>query len=437
MKILLIAYEFPPVLSPQSLRWSYLVRELALCGNDVHVLAPTLDGAACDVLAMLGGVTIHRTFPGPLARLLRSRRSVLASCPSLSPAVTSPNDSFVKPAAAALNWKGRFAERLKLLAGHFMFPDFRAEWNQWAARALRKLVPAIRPDIVVSSHEPANTIALGRLAARSLGARIPWVVDMADPVLATYTPARWARRALEVEERALHDADRVLVTSERAMQLLIRRHHLPSNSKKIQVLTQGFDDRFKPESEPCVGMEKDRLEILYTGNFYAFRRADWLLDALDKVPGVRLTVVSGNTPAMLREWATAHTGKLRIVGQTPHRMVLVLQRHCDVLVNIANDDYVQVPGKFYEYLGADRPIIHLSTDRRDAVSQFLERAGQHSSVVTSVEDLVRCLEFLASEKRGSVCLDSAIPRTESAAFSWSALGRRLHAELRELREAGP
>ena len=52
LRILLIAYEFPPSPSPQSLRWAYLANRLVAAGHDVHVLAPDIgDGPLCDALS--------------------------------------------------------------------------------------------------------------------------------------------------------------------------------------------------------------------------------------------------------------------------------------------------------------------------------------------------------------------------------------------------
>jgi hypothetical protein len=38
MRILLIAYDYPPLSSPQAIRWYYLSRELARRGVELHVL---------------------------------------------------------------------------------------------------------------------------------------------------------------------------------------------------------------------------------------------------------------------------------------------------------------------------------------------------------------------------------------------------------------
>ena len=75
MRILLVAYDFPPIPSPQALRWAYLVRELALAGHDVHVLAPDVMGYGVGQLPELpASVVVHRSSAGPVTDFLVARQ---------------------------------------------------------------------------------------------------------------------------------------------------------------------------------------------------------------------------------------------------------------------------------------------------------------------------------------------------------------------------
>src|SRR5690554_1092083 len=70
MRILIVAYDFPPTRSPRALRWRYLVRELALLGHDVHVLVPDLGDHGVEFPQVPGRVVVHRSFPGPFGWLV-------------------------------------------------------------------------------------------------------------------------------------------------------------------------------------------------------------------------------------------------------------------------------------------------------------------------------------------------------------------------------
>lgn len=423
MRILLVAYEFPPAPSPQSLRWAYLVRELARAGHHVYVLAPQAPHAWSDVSNFGPGVVVHRVFPGPIAALTLLGGRILSGVRNSVPPSKKTSTALHSSAKnSRLNWRGWLAQGSKAMVGRFMFPDVRAEWNPWARRHLRDLLQTFSPQVVISSHEPASTIELGRLAH---GLGYPWIVDMGDPVLSSYTPLRWRRHARNVESVVMREADGVLVTTEGTRDLLVARHGV--GRARCHVVTQGFDDGviIGDELPSDIVFDELRLELLYTGRLYAFRRIDWLLEALQDQSVARLTVITPHAPLSLVEAATRFPDRIRVFGPVSHRLVLKLQRECDVLVNIANDDPVHVPGKFYEYLGACKPIIHLRAAKSDAVVDFLEASGLERYVPADAEALSMLLKDLGEGKRNNVTVAPFALGLNRQEYTWRALAARV------------
>ena len=443
-RILLLAYEFPPSPSPQSLRWVYFARELALLGNEVHVLAPRLPRQSGGLPELPDSVKVHRCFAGPVMGLLawRDRRRVEAlqgtagadgadgdgnpGHSSGDRAPTPPEELNWKGRLwhAGLNWKGRLFYGFQSLLGWLLFPDQRGEWRPWARRRLVGLLAEIRPDVVISSHEPATTLELGLLARR---AGFPWIVDIGDPVLAPYTPRRWRRRSLRLEREACRGAGHVIVTTQKAAELLASRHDLPPG--RISVLTQGFDHRYKaPVPAPAGPFADDRLELLYTGSFYGFRRHQPLLRAVLATPGVRLNIASIRVPPDVEQASQAAPGSVRLLGFLPHLQALALQRRADVLVNLANDDPCQVPGKLYEYLGAGRPILHVGGGEADVVSQLLQRTGHGQDCPNDADAIARVLAALAAARPAP-----SFPVDErTLPHAWATSAARLDAIIRGL-----
>lgn len=428
MRILLIAYEFPPIPSAQSLRWAYLVRELALLGHRLDVLAPNHPGYGHG-----GGlpecpesVVVHRTFPGPFAwwlkqRLGRLRRS--GSGPMAESDGRGNAPAMVPTVPVHLNWKGRLVERVRVLYTAALFPDVRSEWNPWARRALRPLLDAVTPEVVIVSHEPASTLSLG-LIAKQRGYRL--VADLGDPVCAPYTPRRWRRRAFRLERQVCKHADLVTVTTAAARDLLIARHAV--DPSRIHVMVQGFDDSATVIGDtPGVAIDRERLELLYTGSFYSFRQATGLVDAVVRTPGVCLSVASSAAPEVLVEAARRYPDAIRLLGFLPHKAVLQLQRRVDILVNLANDDPSQVPGKVYEYLGANRPILHIGNNPLDEAAALVVRVGAGWVCRNDADAIVALLSEHLRQRRSGLDPGAQLVRNEATInrYAWSAHAKEL------------
>ena len=417
MRILLIAYNYPPQASPQAIRWHYLSRELARRGAEVHVLAPDIPAQAGAALDVPVGVTVHRCDAGGLAGWLaraqrRHRRRDVAE-PHVDAATEQGS------AAVTLNWKGRWLQRLQRWVGLVCFPDSRGQWRRPARAALLPLIETLRPDVLISSHEPAVTLELGL----SVAARVPaWLVDLGDPVLTPYTPRRWRRRAWKLEETVCRAASAVSVTTDDTRELLRVRHG--ADAAKIFVLSQGYDDSVPrmPSTEALA--QGQFLHFLYSGRFYPFRDPVPLLEAVVAMDRVRLTVIAPEVKPELLDYAARSGGRIVFAGEQPHERVLAWQRECDVLVNIGNALQAQVPGKLFEYLGSGKPILHCQSADEDPAVALLESWGCGWICRNECASLRALLaDLLASPAQMA---DAATGNAEAIAHhGWSRLGGEL------------
>jgi len=425
MRILLVAYDYPPQASPQAIRWYYLSRELARAGVNVHVLAPDMPARGGGALQPPAGVTVHRCdaggLAGWLARLQRARKRIDLRVEPESPGVFPPSSGPV-----VLNWKGRLLQRLDQLAGLLRYPDSRGQWKKPAGKAMDRLLVALRPDLLISSHEPPVALQLGlRAAERGLA----WMVDMGDPVLTSYTPRRWRRRAWELEARVCRRADTIVVTTPATRDLLVGRH--AADKSRFLVIGQGFDDD-RPRPQPAVDYPRSgTLRLLYTGRFYPFRDPVPLLEAVLGLEQLSLTIVAPAVSPGLLAYAARSGGRIAFLGELPHARVLQLQRDCDVLVNIGNAGYAQTPGKLFEYLGSGRPILHCHYAEDDPVNQLLAAWKCGWSCRNDSDSLRSLLAGLLAEPRRLIV--AGIGDAESIACrGWSRLGGALLAEVRRL-----
>lgn len=436
MKILLIAYEYPPIVSAQALRWFYLANELAEAGVKVDILTTQIR----DIWGFQGrvhpGVRLHRCFPGPFIR-----------CP----------DWFVKNKAAIKvpdADKQELPERSNLPSGLLsraysilrdilnvvIFPDVRSEWFPFAWKMLNRLLKTEPYDLLISSHEPGVDVLLG-LAAKQKH-NIPWVVDLSDPLLAPYTP--FLRRWLDfyVEGVIINRADHIIVTTKALMRLLRERHG--ALTRRFSVVPQGFDKyqrwilpKIKPEikiegKSVDLSQSNNKFIIVYTGTFYKnFRNPGEFFKALQKSHNIHL-VIAGEMSPFQAEIADLGD-KITVLDKQNHEICLELQRSATLLLNIGNNQSYQIPGKLFEYFGAGRPILHLAGSATDPASEILAQTKRGVVVANKNSDIFPILQKLYQLWEEGV-LDRLFDLSPEPVdkFSWESAAQRVRGVCEEL-----
>ncbi|ARU03573.1 hypothetical protein CCO03_01720 [Comamonas serinivorans] len=419
MRILLIAYEFPPIISGQSLRWFYLTNELAKLGVEVHVLCPNMPALPPFSEGLHPGVTVHRTWAGPYVGVSQSIYLRLSK-------LKDPKDA--RTEAAPVDPAHQTTSLLKVYRSgrrfldQVVFPDLRSEWVPTASARLTRLLRANAYNAVVASHEPGASLMLGLRAKRI--SRLPLIADLADPVVAPHAP-RWRQRFdLAFEAKVLRQVDAAVVTTTAAAELFMRRHGLQHLHDKFDCITQGFPAR----SFSCAQAVKSpmrALKLVYTGNFYEdFRSPAQLAQALKSLKDLNLQVdFYGNHTAYHAlfdgvDCATFH-------GVVDHHTCLDVQQNCDVLLSLGNRQAFQVPGKVYEYLGAGAPILHVSMAPADEAGHLISGVGAGWSVPNEADLLAKVIRDIHAKWQDG-CLHTAISRDEKAIheFSWTQRAAR-------------
>lgn len=433
MRIAVVAYEYPPLSSPRALRWGYLARELALQGHSVCVLTPHAEPLSDEADDELCNLDVQRTFAGPVRGTQVVLREVWRRLRRRQALRGPEAGRFTAAAAPFTVWKRVLVRWLDRIVGWPLFPDIRREWNPWAWRRLRRLQHTWAPDVVVCSHEPASAVVLARRAAAA-GMRV--VVDAGDPILCQYTPRRWRARAFKLESAMMTDVNGVVVTNTQTARLLRRRH--PGSRAEMAIITSGHVTAGSVELDGSLNslFDGNRLEVLYTGRLYSFRRLDMMLEALSSEPQVRLTVITPSAPSYLLEAVAAMPDQVRVFGPWLHAKVLQAQRQCDVLLNVANDQAVQTPGKFFEYLGAGKPVVHVTRNRRDFAADLLRGRGYGDFVVSTTDGLRQLLRHLAALRRRPGELERLGNDIFNPDLTWCAVAERFAVLLEKIAATG-
>ena len=402
MRLLLIAFYFPPAGGGGVQRTLKFCRHLPEFGVDVDVLAPTdPKWFALDEPLMAeipARTTVHRT-------------------PFLG-----PRSTFRADALRGTRGLRRAAVHARYAYERALVPDKAAPWAVTAVPAAVRIVRKRRIDAIMTTSPPASVHLIG--AAAAAATRVPWVADLRDswldhPHRAYESRGMRAKRA--VERRMARTVARrasaiVAVTEPIAAEM---RALAPGAAAKTHVIGHGvdLDDFAGLEHDPA-----DRFTIVHTGAFFGQRSPRAFLtglrDLLQRRPDLRGRLRArfvGDLRATDREWAHALgiDDAWEETGFLPFREAVAAQRAADALLlliphNNGRGDTI-VSGKVYEYLAARRPVL-AAVPPGGAAADLVRAAGAGEVVDADDADAQsRALEALVDRRAGAGLPDVALP----------------------------
>ncbi|MFO7675579.1 MAG: glycosyltransferase [bacterium] len=463
MKILMVCTPFPPYNNIGGVRTGKMAKYLHRAGHDLRVItlrnqpkpvalhleiplecvtyAPwfSLDAAFRPTAGRgLGGLARG------LTRGLRPLEDAVASYAANpidrpGPTTGSPGPSagsHARPAAAGGPRKRRGLRRhLGALAS---FPDPLVGWYPFACRAALRISGDWRPDVIYASSPGPTGLLVAHAVAARLG--VPWVAEFRD--LWMDHPAQdwpgWRQRLGErLERTTLSTAEALVAVSEPAADLLRRKF-----GRDTFVVTNGFDPADFP-ARPVVPFRDGSLRIVHTGELFAGGRTPALLFAAlcgreDLTRRIRVAFYgSPETLALAGSLARAHgvAAVVELIPSIPYRESLRVQSEADVLLlPLWDDPKVRGwhSGKFFEYIGARRPI--LATGPATDVDAEVIRARRLGVVLDDPAQVARLLEEWVRVKAREGFLPSP-PAEAAAGFTREELAGKLESVL--LAVAGP
>ncbi|GAB3320628.1 glycosyltransferase family 4 protein [Hymenobacter humi] len=427
LRLLVITYYWPPSGGAGVQRCLKFVKHLGSFGVEPTVI--TVDPA-------------EATYP------VRDE-SLLAEVPAgvrvIRTGTSEPFESYKKLTGRAVPYGG-FANEgkpglvqkaMRFVRGNLFIPDPRRGWNRHALAAVEELLAAGETfDAVLTSSPPHSTQLIGLELKRRHGLR--WLADLRDPWTDIYyykdlrhTPmAAWLDA--RYERRVLTQADAVLVTSPETKRLFLAKlSDLPS--AKFHVLPNGYDESdFQRTSAPPT----DCLRITHTGTITELYHIERLLEAVatcaarhPDVP-LRLRFV-GQVSAQLHA-QIERAGLLSVtefLPFVPHNESVAHLLNASALLMAIPDvprNFGILPGKVFEYLAANKPILCVGPAGCDADNLLQECAAGHALPYQDYALMLETLEGMVAQWRQNPNLD--LPAISHERYSRVSLTQRL-AEL--------
>ncbi|MCX6133066.1 MAG: glycosyltransferase [Ignavibacteriales bacterium] len=275
----------------------------------------------------------------------------------------------------------------------FFIPDARIGWYPYAVPQGLRIIKEHNIEAIYSSSPPYTTSVIARKL--HLATKIPWVAGFRDPWTGFLsTPDRWSiPRAIDerLERAVFNDANAVEAAWRGILKDLIGK--VPDiDQKKLVYHPNGFDS----EDYPALKKQKNkRFTVTYTGSMYGKRNPKTFLHAIEGLVSegkvdpkkIRLKFI-GRFGSEVHEMllnSPVHDS-IEIISYLPHSESVEALLRSDALLLIvdeaAGSDEI-VPGKVFEYIGAQRPIIALAPE--GAIAGLMRET--HSGFVAPNQDI--------------------------------------------------
>jgi glycosyltransferase involved in cell wall biosynthesis len=268
--------------------------------------------------------------------------------------------------------KQSFLEKALLwVRGNLFIPDARFLWVKPSAKYLEHYIREHGIDTIVTSGPPHSLHLIGLELKKELS--LKWFADFRDPwttigyhkALKLSPYAEKKHKALEKE--VLNAADTIIVTSKTT-----KTEFEALTARPIEVITNGYD---------VEKIEKQSLDTKFTlahiGSFLSERNPRILWKALKELirenedfkNDFRLKLIGATSQEVLDTIAEFKlTDYVQDLGYVSHQEAVEQQRKSQVLLLIeidSEDTRSIIPGKLFEYMVSERPIIAIGPEGSD------------------------------------------------------------------------
>jgi glycosyltransferase involved in cell wall biosynthesis len=301
--------------------------------------------------------------------------------------------------------KAKLADRLGIwVRANFFIPDARAFWIRPSVRYLTEYLKHHPVDAIFSDGPPHTNTAIACELKKASG--VPWLADFQDPwTQVDYYPLLGIKGRADRKHRAM-EQDVFETASAMTIASPSWKTDLESiGAKNVDVLYYGYDEADFEDIEP---VKNDMFTIVHTGLLGFDRRPDPLIQALselknespDRVRKLQVVQYGELDFSVKQRFEEAGVGELlHIGGIIPRKEALKALVSAGLLLlplNKAENAKGRMPGKFYEYLRAGRPILALGPDDSD-VAHILQdtrhgRMHDYSDVEGTKQTLLEALQ---------------------------------------------
>jgi len=361
-KALIINYYWPPAGGPGVQRWLKFVKYLPEFGIEPIVYIPE-----------------NPNYPIVDESLLNEVRDDVKI---LSYPISEPYkfaDLFSKQKSKTIS-KGIISEKknqnileklMLYIRGNFFIPDARIGWVKPSVKLLNEFIKKEQVDTVITTGPPHSLHLIGLELKNQLG--VKWIADFRDPwtSIGYHKQLRLTKKSelkhKILEKQVLNGSDQIIVTSH-----ITKQEFQQITDKPIEVITNGYDVGYSEK------VELDKMfSLSHIGSLLSKRNPEILWKVLselinefpDFASDVQLNFIGLLSEDVLNSIKKYGLSKyINDVGYVSHKEAVKFQKKSQLLLLIeinSEDTKCIIPGKLFEYMVSNRPIIALGPKGSD------------------------------------------------------------------------
>jgi len=372
-KVLIICYYWPPAGGPGVQRWLKFVKYLPSFGVEPIVYVP--ENPNYPILDK----SLENEVSDRLTILKKPIREPYRYAAMLSRKQTKSISSGLVPEETKQSVLQRF---LLYVRGNLFVPDARVLWVKPSVKFLKSYIEKEGIQTIISTGPPHSLHLIGQKLKNHFGEDLKWIADFRDP----WTTISYHKK---MEGKVLNEADLLIVTSPSTKADFERL-----TTRPIHLITNGYDDEHQKNVQPS-----EIFTIAHIGSLLTDRNPEILWKVLAelkterKLPeNFKIQLVGKVSNAIITAIGSfGLSDHLDILGYVSHKEALLLQQQASILllveINSAKTKAI-IPGKIFEYLSAQRPVIGIGPENAD-VREIITQTNAGSYVTYDEEERLK------------------------------------------------
>ena len=399
-KVLIITYYWKPAGGPGVQRWLKFVKYLRDFGIEPIVYIPEnpdypiVDNEiGKDLPSDIRVISRPIWEPYRLASFFSKKKSRKIS----SGIIPRKNPSFIEK---TMLW----------IRGNFFIPDARKFWIRPSVKFLNDFLEKEQIDTIITTAPPHSIHLIG-LGLKEKNPNLRWLADFRDPWtnIGYHKDLRLTQKSqqkhISLEKKVLQTADDIIVTSFTTQEEFSQKTNRP-----IHIITNGYDTLENPKAEVST-----QFSISHIGSLLSDRNPKVLWQVLAELvkenkefaQDFELCLAGKVSDDIILEIEKSGLKKhLQLLGYLPHKEAIKLQQQSQILLLLEiNREETQgiIPGKLFEYMVSDRPILAIGPTNWDAGKIIKQTNTGKVFEYSDYENIKKTiLEYYQSYKKGNL-----------------------------------